>query len=449
MGGGTIAAIATPPGRGAIAIVRVSGPLVRDIARALCPGAPLRPRRAETRPVVDGDGLTIDRGLALFFPAPHSYTGEDVLELHVHGSTAVARDTMLAALALGARAAEAGEFTRRAYEAGKLDLCAAEAVAELIAAEHRGAARAASARMAGGLASEVERLRAELATILAELTATLDFPDEVAAPDASDVRVRVEAVDGALEELARTWERGQVMREGAAVAIVGPPNAGKSSVFNGLLGSERALVSELAGTTRDTLEESVALGDGGVARLIDTAGMRHSADALEAAGVARSEGALAAASLVLVVVDASRPLDPAASDVLRRTRACERLVYFNKADVGRVGYDQREPAEGAALLGCAHARASLEAVRAALCRRLGDGPVDVARPHLGTARQADAVLEARRSLAAVRETLDAHAPLDLVASDLAAAHASLGALSGRDAGEAVLDAVFARFCVGK
>jgi len=449
MGGDTIAAIATPPGRGAIAIVRVSGPLVRDIALALCPGRPLRPRRAERRAVIGSDGSAIDHGLALFFPAPHSYTGEDVLELHVHGSTAVARDALLAVLAAGARAAQAGEFTRRAYESGKIDLCAAEAVADLIAAEHRTAARAASARLAGGLVAEVERLRFQLSTILEELTAALDFPDEVAAPDAADLTARVHAVDAGLADLGRTWERGRLVREGAAVAIVGPPNAGKSSLFNGLLATERVLVSDLAGTTRDTVEESVALGDGGVARLIDTAGLRPSADALEAAGVARSEAALSAASLVLVVVDASGPLDPAARDVLRRTRERERLVYFNKCDVGRIGYEQRESPEERALLGCAHERDSLEAVRIALRERLGDGCVDLARPHLGTARQADAVLEARRALGAARETLDAQAPIDLVASDVAAAHASLGALSGRDADEAVLDAVFARFCIGK
>ncbi len=445
----TITAIATAPGRGAVAIVRVSGQAARAVAAAVCPGAPLRARRAECRDVVGPDGARIDAGLALFFPAPRSYTGEDVLELHVHGSPAVARETLLATLAAGARLAGPGEFTRRAFEAGKIDLSAAEAVAELIAAEHRGAMLGASARLSGGLAAEVERLNCELATLLEELAAALDFPDEVATPDAQDVDRRLRDIARALDALALSWERGRLVSEGAAIAIVGPPNAGKSSLLNGLLGVERALVSEVAGTTRDTLEETVALGDGLVARLTDTAGIRPSGDALEAAGIARSRAALAAARLVLVVVDGSRPLSPEARALLSDTRGRERIVYFNKRDLGDAGYAAREAPEGEALVGCAHDRTTVEGLRAALAERLADDVVDQARPHLGTARQADAVLTARRALAFAIEGLETAAPLDLLAPDLTAAHAALGQISGRDASEAVLDAIFARFCIGK
>ncbi len=383
---GTIAAIATAPGRGAVAIVRVSGPGVRRIVDAVCPGPALRERYAERRTIGGDGGVPIDEGLALFFPGPRSYTGEDVLELHVHGSPAVARDVLLAVMAAGARLAEPGEFTRRAFEAGKIDLSAAEAVADLIAAEQRSAARGAAARLAGGLATEVERLRGQLAAALEDLTASLDFPDEVPAPEVADLEQRVAQVDAALESLAASWERGGLVREGAAVAIVGPPNAGKSSLLNGLLGTDRALVSEFAGTTRDTLEESVALDGGIVARLIDTAGLRRAGDELEAAGVRRAAAALDSARLALVVVDASRPLAPEARDVLERTRERERLVYFNKADLGSVAYETRATPERDALLGSAHERASLDLVRAALRERLGSEAIDVARPHLGTAR---------------------------------------------------------------
>ena len=445
----TIAAIATPPGRGAVAIVRASGPAVRDLARSVFVSSNLRPRVATRGRVVAGDGRTIDEGLALYFPAPHSYTGEDVLELHVHGSVAVARETLLTLLEAGARMAEPGEFTRRAFLAGKLDLSAAEAVADLIDAERRGEARAAAARLSGGLATDVERLRSELGASLAELAATLDFPDEVPGPEPRELMHRIGAVDVELAGLARDWERGRLVREGVSIASVGPPNAGKSSLLNALLGVDRVLVSAIPGTTRDTVEESLALGGGVVARGVDTAGLRPTADPLEAAGIARTEDALALATLLLVVVDGSRPLDGDARAALERTRGRERVVLFNKSDLGRAAYDRRDRAESDALVGSAHAQATVDAVRAALARAAVEGPSDVARPSLGTGRQADAVLEARRSLADALATLERGDPIDLVVGDLMAADAALGRLTGRDVSEATLDAVFARFCVGK
>jgi tRNA modification GTPase len=446
----TIAAIATAPGRGAIAIVRMSGPAASAIALAACrPGRVLRPRVAELRTIVSPDGAAIDEGLAIFFPGPRSYTGEDVVELHVHGSPAVARETLLAVLAGGARLASAGEFTRRAFEAGKLDLSAAEAVADLIAAEHRGAVRGAAARLAGGLAAEVERHAAALGAICEELAAALDFPDEVDAPAAPALAARIAAIDGALAQLSEDWERGRLVREGVSVAIVGPPNAGKSSLLNGLLGVERALVSPRAGTTRDTIDETAALGGGVVARLTDTAGIRRSDDDLEAAGVARSEAALAAATIALVVVDGSQPLGPEAEGVLRRTRERPRLVYFNKLDLGSAGFEARAPQERDALAGSALEALDVARVRDSLARLAAGGEADLARPHLGTARQADAVLEARRALEFALETLARGESVDLVAGDLFAAQAALRELTGRDASEAVLDGVFGRFCVGK
>jgi tRNA modification GTPase len=445
----TIAAIATPPGRGAVAIVRVSGAGVRAVAaKVFRARGPLAPRMAVLGEVIAEDGIAIDRGLALFFPAPHSYTGEDVLELHVHGSPAVARDTLIAALAAGARIASPGEFTRRAFLAGKLDLSAAEAVADLIDSEARGAARAAAARLSGGLAAEVVRLQRRLGTTLEQLAAALDFPDEVESAPAAELEAEVAAVDAGLAALAATWETGRLVRDGLAVAIVGPPNAGKSSLLNALLGFERALVSERPGTTRDTIEEVLALGDGARARIVDTAGFRPADDELELAGMARSETALEAAGVLLVVVDGAVPLPPEARELLARTRERERVVYFNKRDLGRAGYDGRDPAEGDALFGSVLDRGAVDAVRAALARH-GATHVDTARPMLGTARQADAVLEARRGLAEALATLRAGAHVDLIAGDLAHAQAALGQLTGRDAGEALLDAVFARFCIGK
>jgi tRNA modification GTPase len=449
-GAATIAAIATAAGAGAIAIVRVSGERTREIARRVFRGrGELRARLATTGAVVSESGELIDEGLALFFPAPNSYTGEDLLELHVHGSPAVAREVLLATLAAGARLAGPGEFTRRAFYSGKLDLTAAEAVADLIAAEHRGAARSAAARLSGGLATEVERLESTLAEILEELSASIDFPDEVPAPSPHDLASRIDRVDAALAALATDWDRGRIVRAGLSVAIVGPPNAGKSSLLNALLGADRALISPEPGTTRDTIEETLALPNGATARLIDTAGLRPTAQTLEAAGIARTERVLAEATVLLIVIDGSQPVDASTISLLERTRSRDRIVFYNKSDLGRTAYDARDPAESDALSGTIRSCADVEAVRAGVAAFGGSETIDLARPHLGTARQADAVLEARRALALAIETLGAGRPLDLTAPDLAAARAALAKLTGRDATEALLDAIFARFCIGK
>ncbi len=446
----TIAAVATPPGRGAIAIVRVSGPATREIAAQIFRSArALRPRRATNGAIVDADGRRIDEGLALFFAAPHSYTGEDVLELHVHGSPAVARETLIAALSAGARLAGPGEFTRRAFFHGKIDLASAESVAELIAAENSAAVRAAAAGLSGGLAREVDALRASLDEMLEELAAAIDFPDEVEAPSSQRLAARIAEVRARIAQLATTWERGRVVREGVAVAIVGPPNAGKSSLLNALLGDERALVSESPGTTRDTIEERLAL-DRSTLRLIDTAGIRAHADRLEAAGIERTERALEQARLALVVVDASLALSEEARALLTRTRGRERVVLFNKADLGRAGYDGRDQAESDALFGSVRDAATLAAVRDALATLLETSEtIDLSRPHLGTARQADALLDAERALAYAHEALIAGAPADLISGDLMRAIRALGELTGREADERLLDAIFARFCIGK
>jgi tRNA modification GTPase len=436
--------------------VRASGEGVRAlIGRVFVSGVLLLERVATLGRVVDARGATIDEGLALFFAAPRSYTGEDLLELHVHGSPAVVRDVLAALLEAGARLAGPGEFTRRAFLAGKLDLSAAEAVADLIEAEHRSAARAAAARLAGGVATEVERVRAEIDDVLEALAAAVDFPDEVNAPERADLSARLAGARDALAALAKTWEHGRLVREGVTVAIVGASNAGKSSLLNALLGAERALVSEFAGTTRDTIEETLAL-DGFVARIVDTAGIRRlsgfatGAERVEAAGIARSEAALAQSRVALVVVDASVALSADAAAIVERTRGRERVVLYNKADLGRAAFDARDPWERDALLGSAFDALTVTALKGALRGVvLGDQRIDVERPSLASARQADAVLEARRALDFALQTLTDGAPIDLLAGDLMAATRALGQITGREASEALLDAIFARFCVGK
>ncbi|MGH7660895.1 MAG: tRNA uridine-5-carboxymethylaminomethyl(34) synthesis GTPase MnmE [Vulcanimicrobiaceae bacterium] len=444
-----MAAIATPPGRGAVAVLRVSGDDVRAIGqRVFRSRRPLQPRIASLGEALDVRGEPIDQALALYFPAPHSYTGEDVLELHVHGSPVVARETLTALLAAGARLATPGEFTRRAFLNGKLDLSAAEAVADLVDAESKSAARAARARLAGGLLAAVEAQRRRLATLLEELSGTLDFPDEVPDPPPERLREEIAAIDTALGELERTWEVGRMVREGVGVAIVGPPNAGKSSLLNALLGEDRALVSEIAGTTRDTIEESFAL-DGMRVRLIDTAGIREHADRLESEGIARSERALDAARVALVVVDGSQPLGSEARELLERTRARQRVVIFNKCDLGTDGFEGRAVHESDALCVSVLNAGDVCRIGEALAGVIAVDAPDLERPHLATARQADCVLAARRALARAMQILQSGDPVDLIAPDLVEASAALGELSGDAVTEEVLDAVFARFCIGK
>jgi tRNA modification GTPase len=446
--GETIVALATPPGRGAVAVIRASGPAVRAIAGRLVRGRNvLRPRVAARADVLDEHGRRIDSGLALFFPRPASYTGEDVLELQVHGSPVVAREVVRAWLACGARNATEGEFTRRAFLNGKIGLHEAEAVADLIAAETRSAARAAAANLNAGLSEELVRVREGLHDALDVLAAAIDFPDEVADPDPHMLAVAIDAAAARLRQLRTEGERGRLIREGVSVAIVGPPNAGKSSLLNALLGEERAIVSEVAGTTRDTIEESITIGNV-LVRLVDTAGIRSHTGHIEAQGIERTHRALAGARIALIVIDGSKPLDAAARDILTRTDGRTRVIFFNKADLGETG--AREFDEAPAVRGStrdAQTRARIE--RALAMAGWGGEDPDLERPHLSALREFDAVEEALDALTIAAATLRHNEPVDLIAGELHRAIAALGHISESAVGEELLDRIFARFCIGK
>jgi tRNA modification GTPase len=447
----TIAAIATAPGKAAIAIVRVSGPATLELAtRILTPKRALRPRYASLRSIHDAEGRLIDEGLALFFAAPASATGEDVLELQLHGSPLVAELTLNAAIAAGARLAQPGEFTKRAFLAGKLDLSAAESVADLIDAEHHSAARAAAGRLAGALARNVQRERAALMILLEELAASIDFPDEVHEPARDLFLARLQMIRGHVAELIAGGSLGRLVREGATVALAGPPNAGKSSLLNAFLGDDRAIVSEIAGTTRDTIEEQADC-DGLLVRLIDTAGIRPSVDTLEAAGIERSRKTLEQARIILVVLDGAQPLDGTAREILAATRDRERIIYLNKADLGlrQAVVEELSQCELGVLTGSAHEPATIARLRAALRERLLGTTADLERPHLARAREIDAASEALRVLDLAIAGASADEPLDFVSGDLVAASAALGRITGDTVNEEVLSGIFARFCIGK
>lgn len=442
----TIAAIATPPGVGAIAIVRISGSKARAIASRLFRSSqPLAHRTAVYGEIRDETGKPVDKGVALLWEAPHSYTGEESVEFHTHGSPVVAREVLRALLASGARLARPGEFTQRAFLNGKIDLHEAAAVADLIDAQSRSAARAAVANLGGGLRSRVRVLRDRLSVLLEELAGAVDFPDEVPEPERPRVRSVVDDVAAELRELRQTGEAGRLVREGVTVAIVGPPNAGKSSLLNALLGEERALVSEIPGTTRDTIEESITV-QGVQMRLIDTAGIRSHADRLEAAGIERTHRALAAARVALVVLDGSQPLSVEARRILEETATRPRVVVANKADLGTTGARELNDA----IVGSAHDPAMLHEIHDALARAVWNGRLpDLERPHLAAAYELDAVRAALDAFAAAQRTLEAGMELDFLVGDLQTAFAALGHLSGDVANEEIVTGVFARFCIGK
>ena len=428
--------------------MRISGPEARELAsRLFCSKETLRERVATYGEIRDEEGGAIDRGIAIMSFAPRSYTGEDSLELHVHGSPAIVREVLRAALRCGARYAQPGEFTRRAFLNGKMDLHAAAAVGDLIDAETRSAARAALANLGGGLTGAVRGAREQLAMVLEELAASVDFPDEVEEPDPEQLRRNLEALSADLLRLAREGEVGRLVREGVAVAIVGPPNAGKSSLLNALLQEERAIVSEIPGTTRDTVEERIAIG-GVAVRLIDTAGIRAHAGRLERAGIARAREALGGARIAIVVLDGSRPLEREARTLLAETSGRPRVVFCNKADLGERG--AREIEDPAVVRGSTRDMASIAAVREAIARVGWGGEVpDLERPHLASQREFDAVNEAQRAVARAIGTLERREPSDFIVRDLQTAFAELGQLTGDAASEALLDGIFARFCIGK
>ena len=408
---------------------------------------PLQPRVATYARILDAGGETLDRGLAVFFTAPHSYTGEDLLEVQLHGAPVIAHECLRAFIACGARLAEPGEFTRRAFLNGKMDLHAAGAVADLVNAETRAAARAALANLDGGFAKEIATMRALLAPPLERLAGAIDFPDEVREPSRAALRAQLEPLLERLQRLVRDGERGRLLREGCSVAIVGPPNAGKSSLLNALLGIERAIVSELPGTTRDTVEEVLAI-EGVPVRLIDTAGIRAHADRLEAAGIERTRRALDAARVALIVLDGSAPLGEDARALVAATAGKDRVLFLNKADLGDLGGRELHPA--GAIRGSVRDERTIEALREAIAGAgwRGDA-VEVDRPHLASLREFDAAAEALEALTAARDALDAREPLDFAATEMHRAFSALGHVSERVAAEEVLDGIFSRFCIGK
>ncbi|HLZ83153.1 MAG TPA: tRNA uridine-5-carboxymethylaminomethyl(34) synthesis GTPase MnmE [Caulobacteraceae bacterium] len=443
----TIFALATAAGRAAIAVVRLSGPGTGAILHALCGGA-LSPRTAVLRSLAGPDGDVLDRALVLWFPGPASYTGEDCGELHLHGGAAVVDGVMAALTILGARLAEAGEFTRRAFENGKLDLDQAEAVADLVNAETTGQARQAVAQLGGALGDRYKAWRRQVTTILAQLEAAVDFPDEALPADIEErARAPLDALVRELDEALADGARGRQVREGYRVAVIGAPNAGKSSLFNAMLRRDAAIVTATPGTTRDVIEAPLRLGGYSVV-LADMAGVRETGEPIEAEGVRRARLWATAADLRIWVADRAAA-DDAWEQVTDLVRPGD-LCLLNKSDLAPTPAGTRAEA-AARRLGLDTATVSLtrgeaEAVWEALSRRVTRDLAGVDFPATTRARHARHLAGARDHLVRAVGML---ADPELAAEDVRMAARRLRMVTGEIGVEDVLGEVFATFCIGK
>jgi tRNA modification GTPase len=450
----TIAAIATPPGEGGIGIVRVSGEQAFPIAERLFRRRgrnPLQSHRAYFGAIVDpAADETLDRALLLPFRAPRSYTGEDVIEFHCHGSPYLLRRVLELVWREGARPAEPGEFTLRAFLNGKLDLAQAEAVADLIRARSEAQLRSALALHEGALSKQVRTLADEVLRLLATVEAHIDFSEEIGELDPHTLAPAFESLLQRLDSLLQGARAGRILREGARVAIVGRPNVGKSSLLNALLGEERAITTDIPGTTRDTLEESLIVGSVPIV-ILDTAGLRESADVVEQMGVERARRAAERADLILFVYDLTAP-DWDADRALLQTLPADtpKLLVGNKVDAADFAQVQRSRSVFLdSVLISALTGAGLDALQEAILTALELQRIGEETPTLTHQRHIQAVETAKRALEQAREALRQGYPPDLIAVDLRAAWLALGAITGETADETLVQRIFRDFCIGK
>jgi len=447
-----IVAVATAPGRGAVGIVRASGPDLAPLILAVC-GRPLQPRVATLLPFRGADGAPLDTGLALHFPAPHSHTGEDVLELQAHGGPVLLQLLLARCLQAqhGLRLARPGEFTERAFLNDKIDLAQAEAVADLIDASTEAAARSAARSLSGAFSAQVQELAAQLLQLRMLVEATLDFPEEeIDFLEQARARQRLEAIRETLSTALARARQGALLREGLRVVLAGQPNVGKSSLLNALAGAELAIVTPIPGTTRDRLAETIQI-DGVPLHVVDTAGLRagdHAADEVERIGIGRSWEAIGQADAVVFLHDLSRRGDTAydaddAAIAAQLPAGVDVLHVFNKADLAGAGV----LADGLAL--SAKTGQGLDGLRQALLQRAGwqaapEGLFTARARHVSALQRTLAHVGAAQAHAAQRD-----AALDLLAEELRLAHQALGEITGEVSSDDLLGEIFGRFCIGK
>lgn len=444
----TIAAIATAPMKSAIGIIRVSGDDALEISKKVFLGDMSEPRKMSTGNMLSAEGDMCDFGMGVYFKAPSSFTGEDSVELYCHGSTAVLRSVLSSLFHAGARPAEAGEFTRRAFLNGKMDLTQAEAVIDLIDSETELAAKNAAEQMNGTLGREIFSLSGELTSIAAEFYAFVDYPDdEIEQSDRKELAERLYGAADRAKAIAGTYDRGRLFREGVRVALIGRPNVGKSSLLNALLGTDRSIVTDIEGTTRDTVEESLRVNSLAL-HLIDTAGLREADTEPERLGIKRSEDAAKNADLVIAVFDGSTPLNEYDLHALSLAKASRSICVINKNDLGCV-IDKSVFRELSTVEISAKEQLGIDALLDKVCDifEVADIPCDgrtVTNP-----RHVSALMRAQTRILAAADAFAGGIYADLAVSDIEDAINVLGEITGRSAQESIVEEIFSRFCVGK
>ena len=442
----TITASSTPPGEGAIAVIRVSGPDAFSIALKIFSG-PVQSYKSHTAhygKILDREGKAIDSVLLLVMKGPHSYTGEDTVEISCHGNRLIVRRILERICEAGARPAQPGEFSLQAFLNRKLDLAQAEAVQQLIASKSEIALEMAEKQLAGHLSQQIKAFQTELTSIAAILEAWVDFPEEgLEFSRFEDLIERLTLARDKMKRLANTFHEGKRIHEGLSLCLAGAPNVGKSSLMNALLGKERAIVSSIPGTTRDVLEEDLHLA-GLSFRLMDTAGMRETSEAIEQEGIRRAQCAMKEADLVLLLLDASRPLQKEDFDLLQRAPQAKTLIVWNKVDL------QVPPNSIDGIPISAKQRIGFERLKEAIDRMVWHaGPLGKEEVAITTLRHQQALEQAMQAVEKVIEGLIHQVSAELVASDMRHALNELGTIIGTNVTEDILSSIFSQFCLGK
>ncbi|WON75282.1 tRNA uridine-5-carboxymethylaminomethyl(34) synthesis GTPase MnmE [Nitrosospira sp. Is2] len=445
-----IAAIATPPGRGGIGVVRVSGGSLGSLALKITGSLP-PPRQATLSKFLDEAGLVIDQGIVLYFPAPYSYTGEDVLELQGHGGPAVMNLLLSSCLSAGARLAQPGEFTLRAFLNNKLDLAQAESVADIIDASTSEAARCAMRSLQGDFSNAVRNLVEALTTLRMLVEASLDFPEEeIESAGQGDLQGRLEEIRAQVEHVLTSAMQGSLLREGVRVVLVGQPNVGKSSLLNRLTREETAIVTEIPGTTRDAIRETIEI-EGVPVHVVDTAGLRDTQDAVEKIGMARTREAISKANLILLIMDSRRGITAEDRGILGELPSNLPIIcVYNKIDLEPAPPHTEVPEVGSAVYVSAKTGLGVEELRKKLLgtagwqpHASGEGIFMARQRHLYALTDAGAYLKNAASLAGQE------VQLDLLAEELRLAQKSLSSITGEFSADDLLGEIFSRFCIGK
>jgi tRNA modification GTPase len=453
----TIVALATPTGRSGIGVIRLSGLGALGIAQRLV-GDPLylpQPRSAVLRKLFDpATGELLDEAILTYFKAPNSFTGEDVVEISCHGSPVILRQVIDICLSLGARMADAGEFSLRALANGRLDLAEAEAIRDLIDAQTLGSARQAVRQMRGELSLALQPLKDDLLDVIVVLESALEFvEDDLPAVQAADVKTRLGSIAAETLRLAATFQAGRLIREGLRVAIVGRPNVGKSSLFNALLGSDRAIVTDIAGTTRDQIHERFTIGDIPIS-LIDTAGLRETTDTVESIGVARSRATMADADIVIVMIDASEPVTTEDFEIIESGRDIEHLIAVNKVDKVSAETLARRQSEISNLKSqiipvSAITGYGLGELKDAILTPFSMSDISTAGFLVTDARHHDLLLRTQAEIAESLDQMNMHTSEEIVLIGLHNALRYLGQITGETTTEDMLTRIFSTFCIGK